>query len=89
MDGKLSLVVKADSSDISDATNRNNLYVEMGKPTQEVPTEFKVQMEYTPRRATGKGRKTEFNSDWTFTCPCPSNHSMCKHVGACLVVHFH
>ena len=89
VDGKLSIVVKADSRDISEVEIQNRVLARIKQPLKEVPTEFKVQIEHTPRRATGKGRKMEHNSDWTCTCTCGSNNSVCKHVGACLIVHFH
>ena len=89
VDGKLSIVVKADSTDISRVEAQNRALARIKQPLKEVPTEFKVQIEHTPRRATGKGRKMEHNSDWTCTCTCGSNNSVCKHVGACLIVHFH
>ena len=62
--------------------------------TGEGPTSYVVRMEYTPgaRRAGGKGRKSEFIPDWSFTCSCPSytrSPTLCKHIGACLIVHFH
>ena len=70
----------------------------------EGPTSYVVRMEFTPgarrtpdytpgaRRGGGKGRKTEFIPDWSFTCSCPSyarSPTVCKHIGACLIVHFH
>ena len=89
VDGKLSIVVKADSTDISRVEAQNRALARIKQPLKEVPTEFKVQIEHTPRRATGKGRKMEHDSDWTCTCTCNSNNSVCKHVGASLLVHFH
>ena len=89
VDGKLSIVVKADSRDVSEVEIQNRALAEIKQPLKEVPTEFKVQIEHTPRRATGKGRKMEHDSDWKFTCTCNSYKSVCKHAGACLIVHFH
>ena len=55
--------------------------------------------------AGGKRRKNELSLDWTFTCSCglpslglhhsaynsglPPRSPICKHIGACLIVHFH
>ena len=67
---------------------------ESNRDPAEGPTSYVVKMEHTPgaRRTGGKGRKTEFIPDWSFTCSCPSyarSPTMCKHIGACLIVHFH
>ena len=37
------------------------------------------------------GNLTKFNSEWNFTCSrrSDSNSTICKHVEACLTVHFH
>ena len=53
----------------------------------------------------GKKRKNELSLDYTFTCSCsataskqgyssyrsgdPPRSPICKHIGACLIVHFH
>ena len=77
---------------------------ESNRDPAEGPTSYVVRMEYTPatreepdytpgpRVCGGKGRKNIYLSDWDFTCSCPSyarSPVMCKHIGACLIVHFH
>ena len=57
------------------------------------PTSYKVKVEHTPgARRGGRGRKNKLNLDWTFSCECPcfeKQPTLCKHIGACAIVHFH
>ena len=54
---------------------------------------YKVRIEHTPTRKTHCFRRIFAPPcDWTFTCSCPSfakSRTMCKHIGACLIVHFY
>ena len=69
------------------------------------PREYKVRIEHKSGAggAGGKKRKNELSLDWIFTCSCkpelrhwsfngdgqPAVYPICKHIGACLIVHFH
>ena len=78
VDGVLILVVKSDSKRL-DLFGRSD-----------GPTSYKVKMEHTPKP--GKpGNKRSWDADWSFSCSCPSyarSPTMCKHIGASLIVHF-
>ena len=79
--GVLTIVVKSDS-------NRLNLLGRCKAPT----SSYKVRIEHPPvPRRPGVGCLRSWDADWTFTCSCPSyarSPTMCKHIGACLIVHF-
>ena len=78
----LILVVKSDS-------NRLNL-----RGQSEDATSYKVRIEHTPKpRRPGVACLRAWDADWTFSCSCPSYArsapTMCKYIGACLIVHFY
>ena len=62
---------------------------ESNRDPAEGPASYVVRMEHTPgARRTG----WTFIPDWSFICSCPSYERspiICKHIGACLIVHFH
>ena len=76
-----------------------------GRSASQEPREYKVRIEHKSGAggAGGKKRKNELSLDWIFTCSCspelrhwsfngvgqPSVYPICKHIGACLIVHFH
>ena len=79
VDGVLILVVKSDS-------NRLNL-----RGQSEDATSYKVRIEHTPKpRRPGVACLRAWDADWTFSCSCPSYArsapTMCKYIGACLIV---
>ena len=73
--------------------------------SQELRDEYKVRIEHKSGSggAGGKKRENELSLDWIFTCSCkpelrhcsvngdgqPAVYPICKHIGACLIVHFH
>ena len=81
VDGVLIVVVKSDG-------NRLNF-----RGRSEGPTSYKVRIEHTPKpRRPGVASKRIWDDDWSFSCSCPSyerSPTMCKHIGACLIVHFY
>ena len=76
-----------------------------GRSASQEPREYKVRIEHKSGAggAGGKKRKNELSLDWIFTCSCkpelrhwsfsgdgqPAVYPICKHIGACLIVHFH
>ena len=76
-----------------------------GRHASQEPREYKVRIEHKSGAggAGGKKRKNELSLDWIFTCSCkpelrhwsfngdgqPAVYPICKHIGACLIVHFH
>ena len=76
-----------------------------GRSASQEPREYKVRIEHKSGSggAGAKKRKNELSLDWIFTCSCkpelrhwlyswdgqPAVYPICKHIGACLIVHFH
>ena len=77
VDGRLQIVVQSEDN---------------GNPAKG-PTEYVVTVEHTPgARRAGRGRKNNLKLDWSFHCGCGSFArfpTLCKHIGACAIVHFH
>ena len=53
---------------------------------------YKVRIQHTPENTdTDPDLLDEMPPDWSFRCSCPSYAyipTMCKHIGACLIVNF-
>ena len=65
-----------------------------GRSASQEPREYKVRIEHKSGAggAGGKKRKNELSLDWIFTCSCCLRERpipICKHIGACMLVHFH
>ena len=96
VDGGLNISVKAEKK-------RSDSLAPQGSGS--AATEFKVRIEHRTGAGAGKKQKSDlptWSPAWNFTCSCgktyyrsylagprPTQSPICKHIGACLIVHFH
>ena len=92
VDGGLNISVKAEKK-------RSDSLAPQGSGS--AATEFKVRIEHRTGAGGGKKQKSDlptWSPAWNFTCSCGKTYyrnyqytqsPICKHIGACLIVHFH
>ena len=94
VDGGLNISVKAEKK-------RSDSLAPQGSGS--AATEFKVRIEHRTGAGAGGGKKQKsdlptWSPAWNFTCSCGKTYyrnyqytqsPICKHIGACLIVHFH
>ena len=94
VDGGLNISVKAEKK-------RSDSLAQQGSGSG--ATEFKVRVEHRSGAGAGGGKKRKselptWSPAWNFTCSCGKTYyrnyqytqsPICKHIGACLIVHFH